>query len=1103
MTYRDHYDSVHIQAKNMIQIGAVETALDVLQASLLRKRDYNRDYEEATKLFVQLAVKQKKDLSVIKEVLTQYRFNSQNVAIQSFGIVLTTFLDSVQEQVEAAEKTKQDLAAPTDDPNKDATTALRQSNHDVDVIAPLHQFLFASYRMCLDLIRAHLKLDTLYEKIVKLAFDFCVTNQRKKDFSYLCDQLRNHLEKLISGESFTQGRSAIISTSEGIHRQLQIRLDQMDTAVKLGSYKEAFKTVEDIQRLLQTSTLPIRASFLRVYYAKLVDLFWICNHFFLHSQVEFELFLLRLISYQHRREGQTTKRDQEALEEIQTTATLALLSALCIPQMEPEKNSNDLVLRNQAERDRMADFATTLGFNKRTDRKTYIEELLEKDILNIVPQPIAELFKVAETECQPKILSRESQRLLEAVKEMPIAAPYYQAIKHVLIVKIVKQCSLVYSSLSLTTLGQLCFDLSPVTLQLSLFSIFKQTGITARINQRTNSIVFLSSLEDTGSFLTNNSKSNLLPRFACEVHRSVCVLAETLEPHNKSRASSINEPPSLKCILDSAIAGSSDRMDTHTVRTYFLKVMSALPQTRNDILKRSLIIEERKEYREIQNRQISEKDLRIRQLEHEEKEREERERRMKEQKKRDDEEKRYKEQQRRIGIAKQFASVLKVTIDPDVLAKGDADSIEQYVKTKEEELNRLQIGTTRVVKQAIQQRDFFIRAAREREIPLRREFQKKAEEKAYQNYLDVKEERAHKDREEWERLIKLRESIHPMEHDARIFMEAIDAKRQNVHRIRNALAEMLQNQRQMMREEDERMTALIEWEIEEERRAEEEEYIRLEREEQERLAKEKLERDRLQMEKARAASAWKQKAQNPEAATTKPAAVNDPFKRRDDDSPVPSNDSTPVPSEEPKSRPTPAWKQKAQTSETTRKPAADNDPWKRRDDESPAPSKDTTPVPSDEQKPRATPAWKNKALTQTESKPAVVNDPWKRRGDDSPVPSNDSTPVPSEEQKPRATPAWKQKAQNTETTRKPAADNDPWKRRGDDSPAPSKSPTQTTAEKPKAGSWKDKLQKTVEQPSETRDKGDEGWETTTKKKSRRKADEEDDGWSSVPSKSKQ
>ncbi|KAA6363208.1 MAG: putative eukaryotic translation initiation factor 3 subunit A, partial [Streblomastix strix] len=234
-------DSQIAQAKRMAEAGEKGTAIITFYGALTRRRDWGKDLEEAAIMFISLAAEKRKD-ALIKDCLIQYRTNSQASNPQSLGIVIEHLLACAQNNMKEAEAKSvgilnqiEDLDELEDSPEAIALGAVSgessKNRADLGIVAPALKFLWQTYRMILDTIRTNYKLDTLYEKTAFAAFDFCVKYIRKREFHHLSEQLRLHVTKLmqLEGQQIIT-RIYLLEIPESIHRQLEIRLKQMDSA---------------------------------------------------------------------------------------------------------------------------------------------------------------------------------------------------------------------------------------------------------------------------------------------------------------------------------------------------------------------------------------------------------------------------------------------------------------------------------------------------------------------------------------------------------------------------------------------------------------------------------------------------------------------------------------------------------------------------------------------------------------------------------------------------------------------------------------------------------------------------------------------------------
>lgn len=110
-------------------------------------------------------------------------------------------------------------------------------------MTPWLKFLWETYRTILEIVRNNNKLESLYQETAQRAFSFCLNYKRNTEFRRLCTMLRNHLAVLSDG-STTQTHAINLNIAESLQKHLTTRFAQLDTAMELELWGEAFKSIE-------------------------------------------------------------------------------------------------------------------------------------------------------------------------------------------------------------------------------------------------------------------------------------------------------------------------------------------------------------------------------------------------------------------------------------------------------------------------------------------------------------------------------------------------------------------------------------------------------------------------------------------------------------------------------------------------------------------------------------------------------------------------------------------------------------------------------------------------------------------------------------------
>src|SRR5258708_36578163 len=111
----------------------------------------------------------------------------------------------------------------------------------------------------------------MYQRTAMQAFEFCQKYTRKTEFRRLCELLGNHVQT--AAKYSAQMHAINLSDPDTLQRHLDTRFQQLNVAVELELWQEAFRSVEDIHTLLSLSKRPAKNVMMANYFEKLTRIF--------------------------------------------------------------------------------------------------------------------------------------------------------------------------------------------------------------------------------------------------------------------------------------------------------------------------------------------------------------------------------------------------------------------------------------------------------------------------------------------------------------------------------------------------------------------------------------------------------------------------------------------------------------------------------------------------------------------------------------------------------------------------------------------------------------------------------------------------------------
>lgn len=150
--------------------------------------------------------------------------------------------------------------------------------------------------------------------------------------------LRNHLS---SAAKYSHQTHAInLNEAETLQRHLDIRFQQLNGAVDLELWQEAFRSIEDIHNLIMLAKKPPKASMMTNYYLQLTKIFLVGENYLFHAAASLKYYQL------WRSQGKFTIEEHHKyvlffvhIFIVSRIASMVLLAILAIPIITPASNT--------------------------------------------------------------------------------------------------------------------------------------------------------------------------------------------------------------------------------------------------------------------------------------------------------------------------------------------------------------------------------------------------------------------------------------------------------------------------------------------------------------------------------------------------------------------------------------------------------------------------------------------------------------------------------------------------------------------------------------------------------------------------------------------
>lgn len=839
-TYFQRPENALKRANEFIDVGKKQRALDALYDVIKSKkhRTWQKIHEPIMEKYLQLCVELRKS-HIAKEGLYQYKNICQQVNIKSLEDVVRKYISLAESKTEAARAESHQAVVDIDDlDNPDTPESLllkavsgedTQDRTDRAILTPWVKFLWESYRQCLDLLRNNSRVERLYQDIAQQAFKFCLKYNRKTEFRKLCDNLRTHLGHIHKHQHQQTAINLNNPESQGMH--LETRLEQLDSAIKMELWQEAFKAVEDIHGLIQLSKKSPKPSLMANYYQKLGLVFWKSGNGLFHASTLHRLYILS-----------REQRKNLSAEELQKMASRVLCATLAVPIPASRNTIDQLLETDEATMEKKRRLATLLMLNNAPTRQTLIKDFVKFNIIQYVHPEIQNLFKYLEVEFHPLRLYDRVKASIEFISNNEDLSQYIPALEEIIITRVLKQVSQVYQTIAFSRLADLIPFASKFRLERVIVDAAKTLELQVRIDHRSKSLSFGTDLmvaqkEDVpeGPYIQSMPSEgirNQLISMARALHQAI----ERIEP--KERKVQRHE-------MQVQIANSY-RMTAKKEHQRILQRRQII-EDRKEELEHLNDQREREEQEQIEEQKKKAYDMEMARLEREAKERE-RLRKIEEHK-----EIQKKHAMERIEQLKKTDIGAKVlqNLDEEDFATLDVEDImakqvEQLEKEKKELMDRLKNQEKKI--------DHFARAKRLEEIPfLAKQYEQ--EKKVAREFFEQQEaEKIEQLKSDRQMALASRDRLTRMKADKDEFLNLLRGQRKEMFKKKLAEFEAKVSEerkkrlyeRKEKRREDRRQKWIQERAEEEQRRKDEQ--LKREREEKEREEREKLEAEKREYE---------------------------------------------------------------------------------------------------------------------------------------------------------------------------------------------------------------------------------------------------------------
>jgi translation initiation factor 3 subunit A len=362
-------------------------------------------------------------------------------------------------------------------------------------VTPWLKFLWETYRTVLDIFKNNARLETMYQTTAHQAFQFCSKYARKTEFRRLCELLRNHLQ---NAAKFSSQMHAInLSDPDTLQRHLDTRFQQLNVAVELELWQEAFRSVEDIHTLLNLSKRPAKNIMMANYFEKLTRIFLVSENYLFHAAAWSRYYNLLRQSAAAVASGQSPKKDNPSVTEADMTkaASYVLLSALSIPVISTSRSRGALVDVDEARKNKNSRLTNLLGMSQAPTRAILFKDALSKGLLKRARPEIRELYEILEVDFHPLSICKKISPILAKIGADEEMKKYVGPLQQVILTRLFQQLSQVYDSVQIKFVLDLAqfpdpFQVTSGMIEKFIMNGCKKGDLAIRVDHATGVLTF-------------------------------------------------------------------------------------------------------------------------------------------------------------------------------------------------------------------------------------------------------------------------------------------------------------------------------------------------------------------------------------------------------------------------------------------------------------------------------------------------------------------------------------------------------------------------------------------------------------------------------------
>ena len=607
---------------------------------------------------------------------------------------------------------------------------------------------------------------------------------------------------------------------------LETRLEQLNYAIKMELWQEAYRAIEYVSDLMGKSKKSPKTQ--SSYYSKLSLVFWKAGNQLFHAAALLKLFQLN-----------KEQKKNITHEEVSKRAAIVLLAAMAIPLPSSHPEFDRFIETEKSAMEKLGRLAALLNLPKPPTRSGLFKELVRCGVMSVVSPELQDLHKTLEVEFDPLQLCPKMDKKLAVIAQSPEYEQYVPAIREMTVTRFIKQLAQIYSTVTFDWLLENSVFVEKFKLERILVDLVRHNDQQIRIDHRNGCVHF-------GTALSECQREDLPEGPTLQSMPSETIRCQLVNFNNAI----------TKCLQ--LIQPDAKKKEMEPMRTQFMVIYNqSKNKEHSKILQRQYTIECRKERLENQTLEREESIRRAHEEAQQKQKVEEQERLKREATER--EKQRHEEQLRQIQtkqIKDKLMQISQTSYGQNMMKKFNEEELlsldaEEILQKQVEELEKERKELQQRLKAQEKKIDYMERAKRIVEVPLYNANFEKQKEKDKEFWKIEEEKRVKKLIEEHRQNLEMCKRFNHMKGDLNKFLDGLKSARRSETekkmsdfkaRIDVERKKRLQ-ERKEQRRRDRREAYLREKKEEEQRRIDEELKKEREMKEAEEMEKQKKEEE--------------------------------------------------------------------------------------------------------------------------------------------------------------------------------------------------------------------------------------------------------------------